>query len=127
MLTDRSRSGGHVADVLGPLNLLYPMTTFAGLLSFIMWLWASSVELMVAFACLYGFCSGIFISLMPAAASQITPPDRLGARLGAISSLNAISVFVGSPIAGALIRGDTVAGYRPLILYSVRLSACRMF
>ncbi len=67
----------------------------------------------------YGFCSGIFISVMPAAVGQITPADKLGARLGAFGSVTAIAFLIGTPIAGALIQGDTVAGYQPLIIFSV--------
>lgn len=95
------------------------MTTLSGLLSLLMWRFSPNVNTLTAFVCLYGFCSGIFISVMPAATSQIVPDDKLGAQLGAFSSLVAIAVFAGTPIAGSLIKYDSVPGYTPLITYSV--------
>jgi MFS family permease len=84
-----------------------------------MWRFALNVGTLTAFVCLYGFCSGVFISVMPAATSQIVLDDKLGAQLGAFSSLTAIAVFVGTPIAGSLIKDDSVPGYMPLVTYSV--------
>jgi MFS family permease len=111
--------GGHFADTIGRLNLLYPMTVLSGLLSLLMWRFALNVGTLTAFVCLYGFCSGVFISVMPAATSQIVPDDKLGAQLGAFSSVTAIAVFVGTPIAGSLIKDGSVPGYMPLVTYSV--------
>jgi MFS family permease len=114
-------SGGYAADRLGRLNVLYPMLMLSGLFCLAMWLPSTTPALVVAFACVYGFTSGIFISVMPAAVGQITAVEKLGARLGAFNTVAAVPVFVGTPVAGVLIRGeDSVGGYDPLIIYSVR-------
>lgn len=56
---------------------------------------------------------------MPAATGQITPKEKLGARLGAFGTLTALAFLIGTPIAGALIQEETRVGYRPLILFAV--------
>lgn len=95
------------------------MLMLSGLFCLTIWLPASSPPVVVAFACLYGFTSGIFISVMPAATGQIISADKLGARIGAFSTVMALPVLIGSPIAGALIADETSQGYRPLIIFSV--------
>ncbi|KAH7374653.1 major facilitator superfamily domain-containing protein [Plectosphaerella cucumerina] len=110
--------GGLIADRIGGLNLLYPMTLVAGLLCLTMWLLARSVALIVTFACLYGFCSGIFISVVPSVVARISPDKHIGARLGAFFSLGAIGVFTGTPIGGAFIRDGTETEFRNLIVFA---------
>lgn len=120
-------SGGYAADRLGRLNVLYPMVTLCGVLCLAMWLPARTPAVLVGFACVYGFASGIFISVMPAATGQITPTERLGARLGAFGSVTSVAFLTGTPIAGSLIRSETRAGYQPLIIFAVSLNALQDF
>lgn len=94
------------------------MTLLSGILCLTLWLLSTSVGLIVAFACLYGFCSGIFISVIPSVVSRISPDKHIGARLGAFFSLGAIGVFTGTPIGGAFIRDGTPAEFRNLITFA---------
>lgn len=55
---------------------------------------------------------------MPSVVSLIFPDDKIGARLGAFTSLSAIGVFTGTPIGGAFISNGTVAEYQRLIIYT---------
>lgn len=98
------------------------MTTLCGIICLAMWLPATSPAVLVGFACIYGFASGIFISVMPAATAQITPTERLGARLGAFGSVTSVAFLTGTPIAGSLIQGETREGYQPLIIFAVSLN-----
>ena len=95
------------------------MTILSGVLCFAIWLPAHSAQLVIAFTCLYGFCSGIFISVTPAAIGQITPEGKLGSRLGAFFSTTAIATLIGTPIGGVLIQGESRDGYRFLITFAV--------
>ena len=119
------QSGGHVADRIGHFNLLHPMILISGILCLAMWLPARHPGLIVVFACLYGLCSGVFISVMPAATGQIIPIENLSALLGAFGSVTSISLLIGMPIAGALVRDDTKEGYQQLIIFSVLLFSVR--
>lgn len=111
--------GGLAADRVGRLNVLYPLTILSGILCYAMWLPAQSVDVVIAFVCLYGFCSGIFICVTPAVIAQITPDEKLGARLGAFFSTTAIATLIGNPIGGALLRGEARSSYQYLILFAV--------
>lgn len=111
-------SGGWAADRVGRLNILYPMTTMCGVFCLAMWLPSTHPGVLVGFAIIYGFSSGIFISVMPAATGQIIPTEKLGARLGAFGSVTSIAFLVGTPIAGVLIKSHTREGYQPLIIFA---------
>ncbi|KAB2571922.1 Aspyridones efflux protein apdF [Lasiodiplodia theobromae] len=111
--------GGFLADRVGRLNLLYPMTLVSGVFCLTMWLpTGTDVATVVAFVCLYGFSSGIFISVTPAVVAQISPDDRIGARIGAFFTLAAIATLIGTPIAGSLVDKEAQDGYRNLILFA---------
>ncbi|KAF9878019.1 hypothetical protein CkaCkLH20_04595 [Colletotrichum karsti] len=110
--------GGHAADRVGRLNFLYPMVLLCGLLCMASWLPASTPGVLAGFACLYGFASGVFISVLPAATGQIVPTEKLGARLGAFGTVTAAAILTGTPIAGALIKSETREGYFPLIIFA---------
>ena len=98
------QSGGLAADAIGPTNTLYPMTILSGLLCLDLWAVTSSLPALIIFVSLYGFCSGVFIAVLPVVVAQMTPDERLGGRIGAFYSVCAIAQLVGSPIGGALIQ-----------------------
>jgi MCP family monocarboxylic acid transporter-like MFS transporter 10 len=118
--TKQPYSGGLIGDHIGRLNLLIPMVSTSGLLCFPIWLPAQSLILVVLFACLFGFTSGFFISLLPAIVSQITSDDKIGARIGAFYGVTAVASLIGAPIGGILAGKDgEEQGYRWLIVYAV--------
>jgi MFS family permease len=112
--------GGFIGDCIGRLNLLWPVTLVSGCLCLFLWLFSNSMATLVLFVCIYGFCTSSVTALPPSVIGQITPDDRLGARIGAFYSIVAIASLVGTPIGGALITDDkTKDGYRSLIVFSV--------
>lgn len=116
--------GGQAADTLGRRNVLWPMTLACGILCLAGWLVTKDMPGVVIFVVLYGLYSGVIISVTPAVVGQNSPPDKLGARIGALFSVTAFATLAGSPIAGALIRegGSTGDGYVPLIAFAVSLT-----
>lgn len=117
-------SGGLLGDHVGRLNLLWPMTLLSGCLCLFIWLLSSSLATLVFFACVYGFSLSSVTALPPSIVGQITPDDKLGARIGAFYSIVAIASLVGSPIGGALITdADKKEGYQWLIIFSVSVLA----
>jgi MFS transporter, MCT family, solute carrier family 16 (monocarboxylic acid transporters), member 10 len=75
--------------------------------------------MLIIFAIMFGFFSGIVVALLPTVVSQISPDERLGARMGAFYSLVAVATVAGTPIGGALIKQNTMEGYHGVILYAV--------
>lgn len=127
--------GGIAADKAGPSNTVYPMTILSGVLCLGTWAVTSVIPVLILFVILYGFCSGVFVAVLPVIIAQITPAANLGARIGAFYSVCAIAQLIGSPIGGALIGarksddgktgkvldGDREASFLGMILFAVCL------
>lgn len=116
--------GGYIADKTGRLNLLCPMTLLSGVFCLAMWLpdRSGSIGTVLTFVCLYGVTSGVFISVTPPAVAQISPDDKVGARIGAFFIPTAVATLLGSPIAGMLVDESSQDGYTNMILFAVSLS-----
>ena len=97
------------------------MTCLSGIFCLTMWLPADNVTTVISFVCLYGFSSGIFISVTPAVVAQLSPDDKIGARIGAFFTLAAIATLIGTPIAGTIIDQGAHDPYKNLILFAVRV------
>ena len=66
-----------------------------------------------------GLTSGSFVSLGPAATVEISPRDKVGARLGASLLLGCVGSIVGSPIAGAIVHDISDETIRNCIFFTV--------
>ncbi|CEH16493.1 Monocarboxylate transporter [Ceraceosorus bombacis] len=97
---------GIMADRVGVLNMLVPLITASGVLVLALWLPSKGQGAIIAFAALYGLLSGGFVSLLPAYIARISPQSHYGARLGAVYSVVAIANLVGTPTAGAFLKGE---------------------
>ncbi|KAI9685470.1 MAG: hypothetical protein M1820_010800, partial [Bogoriella megaspora] len=96
---------GYLGDRVGRFNTLVIMSTFSGILTLGLWLpGRRSVSALIAFAALYGFASGAFVSLAPACVAQISPLNKIGVRQGVYFACISWAALTGNPIAGA-IRG----------------------
>ncbi|TFK36298.1 major facilitator superfamily domain-containing protein [Crucibulum laeve] len=113
---------GIVADKLGRFNTIAASTTISSILTLSVWYTSTKQVNIVVFAAFYGFTSGPFFSLMPACVSQISPIDRIGARIGMLFAFLSFGALAGTPIGGVFIRDTTIENFRHLILYTVRFS-----
>ena len=57
----------------------------------------------VAYAILYGFFSGAYVSLIAGLVAQISPIKEIGFRTGLVFFVNSIGALTTSPIAGAIL------------------------
>jgi len=130
---------GYVADRLGRFNTIAASTTCSSILTLALWYTSTAETNIVVFAALYGFASGPFFSLLPvsnvfyltnqsdylffnqACVAQISPVEKVGARIGMLFATLATGALAGTPIGGVFIRESTVANFRHLILYTVSL------
>jgi predicted MFS family arabinose efflux permease len=96
-----------IADTVGPLNVLIPCTIVAALLAFC-WLAVKNTAGLIVFCLLYGFFTGGLVSLPPTVLVSLSPSMAVvGSRMGTCFAFNGISLLVGTPIAGALVKpGD---------------------
>ena len=105
-----------IADYTGAINLLTPAAAITGILA-LCWIRIHTQNGLIAFAALYGFFSGGFVSLPPPALVTLTPdPRTLGTRMGQAFGTSALALLVGSPISGAILKSS--GGYLGFQLYS---------
>jgi MFS family permease len=98
------------------------MVLITGCLCIFVWLFNTSLAMLILFACLFGFSTGKFAALIPSAIGQVTPDENLGARMGAFYSIVAIASLVGTPISSALITDNHQRdGYSRLICFAVSI------
>ncbi|EJD00088.1 MFS general substrate transporter [Fomitiporia mediterranea MF3/22] len=110
--------GGQWADRYGRLNILCPATLISGILCLALWLPSRGAVSFIIFACLYGFFSGIFISVSSAAVGQISPVDKLGARIGTFFLPTAVATLVGTPIGGAFVKTGSKEEYHHVAIFA---------
>ncbi|QDS67478.1 hypothetical protein FKW77_001012 [Venturia effusa] len=97
---------GYLGDRYGVFNVMIIFTTFAGIISFALWLPASGNAAIITFAALYGVASGTTLSILAALVAQISDVRDLGLRTGVMYASSSIGVLVGSPIAGAIVASQ---------------------
>ncbi len=96
-----------MADRFGALNMLIPCALVCAVLAFT-WTAVHEVGGIVAFAILYGFFSGSFVSLPPSAILSLSNDlNKVGTHLGMSFSIAGIGILIGSPVGGALLNLDT--------------------
>lgn len=66
-----------------------------------------------------GFFSGVFISVSSAAVAQISPVEKLGARMATFFLPTAVATPVGTPIGGASVNHGTKEEYHNVALFAV--------
>ena len=116
-----------LADRIGTLNTIIPCTLICGVLV-LAWTAVRSTGALLAFALLYGFFSGSFVSLPPSTLVALSPDlSKVGTRIGMCFSVSSIGVLVGSPVGGALLNLHTGHYVRMQVFCGVAmLFACAM-
>jgi len=112
-----------LADRIGPFNTLIPCTFACGVLAFA-WTGVHETGGLLAFAILYGFFSGSFVSLTPSAIVSLSDDlDKVGTRLGMSFSISGIGLLIGSPVGGTLLNLDTGHFVRAQVFCAVVMMA----
>ncbi|KAF3917186.1 hypothetical protein ABW20_dc0104443 [Dactylellina cionopaga] len=95
-----------IADRIGSINMQIPAMIISGIL-ILCWIPIKTFQGLIAFVVLYGFFSGVFISLPPASVASITPDvTYFGVRMGMMFSIASVGSLTGTPISGALIHAQ---------------------
>lgn len=94
---------GWLGDRYGRFNTTIAFTFFSVALVLGVWIGAPWEDGRIAFAALYGFGSGTFVSMVPTLVAQICPDmSQLGLYLGAVYLVIAPSVLIAQPVGGEL-------------------------
>ncbi|KAJ3771663.1 major facilitator superfamily domain-containing protein [Lentinula raphanica] len=111
-------SPGLIAPQVGRFNLLYISTLISSILIFALWYTSFKQANLIAFAALYGLFSGPFFSVTPSCVAEISPIERVGARIGGTYAFMASATLAGTPISGIFIKEQTEDNFDKLILFS---------
>ncbi|CDO68764.1 hypothetical protein BN946_scf184989.g30 [Trametes cinnabarina] len=97
---------GFLADRMGPVNALWAVIMLSGLTQVLVWTFVSTYAGIMAFAIMYGFVCGCFLSLAPAVAAQLWGSGRLAGLSGLLLLFNLPGNSAGAPIGGAILNGS---------------------
>ncbi|KAF9073358.1 major facilitator superfamily domain-containing protein [Rhodocollybia butyracea] len=111
-------SPGLIAPKVGRFNILCVSTIISTILILALWYTSFEQANLIAFAALYGLASGPFFSVTPACIVEISPIERVGARIGGTYAFMASATLAGTPISGLFIEDQTKPNFQRLILFS---------
>ena len=107
---------GFLGDRIGRFNIFIIVCYLSGIWILALWLPDSSDPALIAFAVLFGFSSGAFVSLIAPLTMQISPVVEFGFRTGIVLFVTAIGGLTTNPINGAIL--DSAGGQAGLKIFS---------
>ena len=99
---------GLLADRYGRLNALLAATLVSALASVALWLpstFLASRGFFLAYVILYGVFASAYVSLFPSVTLEVFGPAQFPAVYSTLYQMRGLATFVGTPVAGALVRG----------------------
>jgi MFS transporter, MCT family, aspergillic acid transporter len=93
---------GFGADKIGKFNAFIISCYLTGLAILALWIPGNSQAAILAFAVLFGFFSGAYISLIGALTAQISTRTEIGFRTGLVFLVASLPALTTGPIAGAI-------------------------
>lgn len=107
---------GILGDKIGRYNIFIVVCYLSSIWVLALWLPDTSDPALIAFAVLFGFFSGAYVSLITPLVIQISPMADLGFRTGIVLFVTAIGGLTTNPINGAIL--DSTGGWAGLKIFS---------
>lgn len=118
---------GLVADRVGSLNTIIPISLVAAILAFA-WMGIHNIASAIVFSILYGYASGAIVSLPPTAIARLTPDlSVLGTRMGMCFIFAGLGLLIGNPIAGALLDLENDVFWKAQLFCAVMVTVGLVF
>jgi MFS family permease len=109
---------GPIADKLGRFNVMICCSAACAAAIFGLWLNAdTSIDMILAFAVLYGFFSGSAYSLTPVCVAQLCRPENYATRYGTAYGFVSLATLAGIPISGNILDTSGGDNYKALITF----------
>ncbi|WDK22564.1 major facilitator superfamily transporter [Colletotrichum graminicola] len=99
-------TSGILGDKIGRYNIFVLVGFLTPIWMLALWIPAKTDGAIIAFAVLFGFCSGAYVSLIAPLIAQISPIQEIGFRTGIAFLANAIAGLTTNPINGAILSGS---------------------
>ncbi|KAL0766877.1 hypothetical protein CaCOL14_010448 [Colletotrichum acutatum] len=97
---------GIMGDKIGKYNIFVVVCYLTSIWMLALWIPANTDGALIAFAILFGFCSGAYVSLIAPLIAQISPLHEIGFRTGITFFTNSIGGLTTNPINGAILAGS---------------------
>ncbi|KAE9363191.1 MFS general substrate transporter [Stipitochalara longipes BDJ] len=94
---------GFTADKLGKYNVFIFCCYMSGIVTLTLWIAGNGQGATIAYAVLFGFFSGAYVSLIGGVVAQISAPREIGYRTGLVFLVASIPSLTSNPIAGAIL------------------------
>ncbi|CAG9975608.1 unnamed protein product [Clonostachys byssicola] len=95
---------GFMGDKIGRYNIFVVVCYLSGIWILALWIPDTSNPALIAFAVLFGFCSGAYVSLIAPLVMQISPLPEIGFRTGLVFLISSIGGLTTNPINGAILE-----------------------
>lgn len=103
---------GAMGDKIGRYNIFIAVGYLTGIWILALWIPATTTAGIVAFAVLFGFCSGAYVSLIAPLVMQISPFAEIGFRTGLVFFTSSLGGLTTNPINGQIIASSGVNGMK---------------
>ncbi|KAK2017351.1 major facilitator superfamily transporter [Colletotrichum eremochloae] len=103
-------ASGILGDRVGKYNIFVVVGYLTSIWMLALWIPARTSGAIIAFAVLFGFCSGAYVSLVAPLVAQISPMQEIGFRTGITFFANSIAGLTTNPISGAIMSKSGVVG-----------------
>ncbi|KAM5527622.1 monocarboxylate [Fusarium oxysporum f. sp. phaseoli] len=97
---------GLMGDKIGKYNVFTIVCYLSGIWILALWIPDVSDPALIAFAVLFGFCSGAYVSLIAPLVMQISPMSEIGFRTGIIFFAASFPGLTTNPISGAILNSS---------------------
>lgn len=94
-------ASGILADKIGPMNVMIPFTLLAAAFTY-GWPFTHTTAQLIVITLIYGFCSGMYVSLMTQPIMNLGGEGDIGRRIGMFMTILAVGALCGPPISGAI-------------------------
>lgn len=85
----------------GPMNVMIPFTLLAAAFTY-GWPFTHTTAQLIVITLIYGFCSGMYVSLMTQPIMNLGGEGDIGRRIGMFMTILAVGALCGPPISGAI-------------------------
>lgn len=99
-------ASGFYSDKVGRFNVFVVVCFMSGFWILALWLVDTSQPAIIAFAALFGFFSGAYVSLIAPLIMQVSPMPEIGFRTGIVFFVASIAGLVTNPMNGAILDGS---------------------
>lgn len=95
-------ASGLLGDKIGRYNIFVIVCYLSAIWILALWIPSNTTNSLIAFAVLFGFSSGAYVSLIAPLIAQISPPPEIGFRTGLVFLAQSVGGLTTNPISGAI-------------------------